>query len=162
MICNDMEPGSHQLGDTDQLVLRSKLSDMERLSPWIDGIASTFGLEDRLRFAIRLCLEEAVSNVIRHGYANKEGELITVHCAECGDDQIVFTVEDDAAPFNPFEVAELPGIGSQDTEQSGGQGIRLLRGFADTLEYEPKPGGNRLRIGFCITAPSLSNRGTPN
>ncbi len=30
----------------------------------------------------------------------------------------------------------------------GGQGIRLLRHFADLLEYEPISTGNRLRIGF--------------
>jgi len=57
-------------------------------------------------------------------------------------------VEDDAAPFNPLEVAALPSIGEQGESRIGGQGIRLLRGFADTIEYEAKPVGNRLRIGF--------------
>ena len=30
----------------------------------------------------------------------------------------------------------------------GGQGLRLLRGFAHTLEYEQTAKGNRLRIEF--------------
>jgi hypothetical protein len=30
----------------------------------------------------------------------------------------------------------------------GGQGIRLVRQFADAVEYQPKASGNRLRMGF--------------
>jgi hypothetical protein len=64
-------------------------------------------------------------------------------------------VEDDAAPFNPLEPPALPTIGEQDEGQIGGQGIRLLRGFSDMVEYEAKPSGNRLRIGFSnVVSPS--------
>jgi len=132
----------------DQLILASRLSEMERLPPWIDALATKFGIADHARFAIQLCLEEVVSNVIRHGYADQDGHFITIHCAEPQPRYVVFTVDDDAPPFNPLELDPLPAIGEQDLGAFGGQGIRLLRGFAATLEYEPKAGGNRLHIGF--------------
>jgi serine/threonine-protein kinase RsbW len=161
MICNDMETGTQRLRDGDQIVLGSTLAGMERLPAWIDGIATKLGLDERARFGVHLCLEEVVSNVVRHGYGDNGDGLVTVSCAEDGQGQIVFTVEDDAPAFNPLEGAELPAIGPEDTGLLGGQGIRLLRGFAETLEYEPKLGGNRLRIGFCATAPTLSDQSKP-
>jgi anti-sigma regulatory factor (Ser/Thr protein kinase) len=71
-----------------------------------------------------------------------------VDCSSPRPGYFVFTVEDDAAPFNPLEIAALPAVHQQDPGQIGGQGIRLLRGFSDMLEYEAKSSGNRLRIGF--------------
>jgi len=152
MIANGMEPVPDQLGSQDpvedRLVLRSTLSDMERLPAWLDVMAARFGLKDRVKFAVHLCLEEVVSNVIRHGYGNVEGQLVTVYCAQAGGGCLVFTVEDDAPPFNPLEGALLPAIGDLGAGELGGQGIRLLRGFADAIEYEPKPKGNRLHMSF--------------
>lgn len=148
MIANDMDLARNQIGHPDQLVMDSQLSEMERLPAWVESIAATYAISESVKFAINLCLEEVISNVIRHGYSNRSGQLLTVHCAAPRPGRLVFTVEDDAAPFNPLEVAALPSIGEQDESRIGGQGIRLLRGFADTVEYEAKPAGNRLYIGF--------------
>jgi anti-sigma regulatory factor (Ser/Thr protein kinase) len=50
------------------------------------------------------------------------------------------------------DAPELPPINLLDEVQIGGQGIRLLRRFADTLEYRSTPTGNRLTIGFAASA----------
>jgi anti-sigma regulatory factor (Ser/Thr protein kinase) len=136
----------------DQLVLQSTLSDMERLSGWVDRISSRDGFTEPTKFAIQLCLEEVVSNSILHGYGNRDGQHVIVSYIEPQPGHYLFTVEDDATPFDPLAPPALPAIGLEDSGQLGGQGIRLLRGFADTLEYEAKPGGNRLRIGFSNAA----------
>jgi anti-sigma regulatory factor (Ser/Thr protein kinase) len=146
-----MESDQKPVEVSDRIVLQSNLTDMERLSAWVDEIASKYRLAERVRFAVHLCLEEVVSNAIRHGYRNQDGHLVTIVCTEPHPGHCVFTVEDDATPFNPLAPPALPAIGP-DPGQLGGQGIRLLRGFADTLEYEAKPGGNRLYIGFANVA----------
>lgn len=46
------------------------------------------------------------------------------------------------------EVPELTPIGPDREIEVGSQGLRLLRAFADAVEYEPKANGNRLRISF--------------
>jgi anti-sigma regulatory factor (Ser/Thr protein kinase) len=157
MTANDMDLAQNQLRHLDQLVMGSQLSEMERLPPWIDSLAATYCIDENVKFAINLCLEEVVSNVIRHGYGNREGQFLTVDCSSPRPGKFVFTVEDDAAPFNPLEIATLPAIGEQDEGRIGGQGIRLLRGFSDSLEYEAKPAGNRLRIGFSNASAGSSN-----
>jgi len=151
-----MEPDRKQLEVPDRLVLHSSLSDMDRLSAWVDAIASKSELAEQTKFAVHLCLEEVVSNSIRHGYGDRAGQFVTVSYAEPQSGRYVFTVEDEATPFDPLAPPALPAIGLGNTDQLGGQGIRLLRGFADTLEYEARPGGNRLHIGFTNAASQVN------
>jgi anti-sigma regulatory factor (Ser/Thr protein kinase) len=157
MTANDMDLTQHQIAHLDHLVMGSQLAEMERLPVWIESLAATHGIAESVKFAIHLCLEEAVSNCIRHGYSNQEGQFVTVRCSSPRPGCFVFTVEDDAPRFNPLELAALPTIDQQQEGQIGGQGIRLMRGFSDTLEYEAKPGGNRLRIGFCNPGDAPAN-----
>lgn len=132
----------------DRIVLSSDLSEMNRVFPWIDALASQYEIAESIQFAINLCLEEAVSNVIRHGYANQSGRFIAVRFAVSTEGNVVFTIDDDAPQFNPLEAPTLPPFDEQGETRIGGHGVRLLREFADILEYEPTSTGNRLHIGF--------------
>jgi anti-sigma regulatory factor (Ser/Thr protein kinase) len=148
MAAKDMELAESRPKPVDQVVLGGTLSEMGRLTAWIDSLSAAYGFSATLKFSISLCLEEAVSNVIRHGYTNSEAQRVTVTCDASRPSHPIFTVDDNATPFNPLELPELPRLDEQDSIEIGGQGIRLLRGFATTLEYEPRPAGNRLRIGI--------------
>jgi len=141
----------------DQLVLRSRLSEMTQLSPWIESLASRHAIPGNVQFAIELCLEEVVSNVIRHGYVGAEDGSVLVSFMP-RDSYFEFVVDDEAPHFNPLDAAELSALGPDEEIRVGGQGIRLVRQFADDVEYEPKPGGNRLRLGFSAAASSASTR----
>lgn len=124
---------------------------MECLPAWIEQVAKDWAVDDRTHYAIHLCLEEAISNVIRHGYASgTDNSEITVCCSESPDGQLMFTVEDGAAPFNPLTAPTAPLLDEDGEIPVGGRGLTLLRGFADSLSYEPLANGNRLRIGFAI------------
>jgi anti-sigma regulatory factor (Ser/Thr protein kinase) len=132
----------------DQLALRSRLSDMTQLSPWIEGLASRHAIPGNVQFAVELCLEEVVSNVIRHGYAGAEDCSVVVQFAMPRDGYFEFAVEDEAPRFNPLDAPELSALDPEDETRVGGQGIRLVRQFANSVEYEPTPRGNRMRLGF--------------
>jgi serine/threonine-protein kinase RsbW len=134
--------------EVDQLILGSQLADMERLPGWVEVLGERYGIGEQTKFAIHLCLEEAVSNVIRHGYSNSPGLEVMVNFSEPRKGYFVFAVEDNSPHFNPLEQEELPKIGPGEPERIGGQGIRLIKSFADSLEYEEVEGGNRLRMGF--------------
>ena len=142
----------------DRIVLSSELSQISRIFPWIEALASQYEIVESLQFAINLCLEEAVSNVIRHGYANQAGRFIAVRFMISSEGNLVFTVDDDAPPFNPLEAASLPVLDEQGETRIGGHGIRLIRGFADMLEYEPTSTGNRLHIAFSKNVSSASTK----
>ena len=132
----------------DHIVLRGALSETSPLSEWVQSLAARYCVDDELQFAIHLCLEEVVSNIIRHGYASGTAEPVTIEFSRPREGQLVFTIEDFAPPFNPLLAPEMPLVDTGGEPAIGGRGIRLLRAFAHTLEHERTAAGNRLRIGF--------------
>ena len=129
----------------DRIFLRSQLSDIAQIPPWIESLASRYAIPENIGFAINLCLEEAVSNITRHGYgADSDGSVI-VRFTTPKQELFLFIIEDDAQHFNPLDVLTPNTRGKLGV---GGQGIHFLRHFADKLEYELTPTGNRLRIVF--------------
>jgi anti-sigma regulatory factor (Ser/Thr protein kinase) len=140
----------------DELILGSQLTDMQRLPPWVETLGKTHGIEAETEFAINLCLEEVVSNVVRHGYHEVAGSQIRVLFRTSPTGMYVFTVEDHAPAFDPLATATPPLIGEQDPGQLGGQGIRLVRAFASSVAYEPMQGGNRLHLSFARAGHSAS------
>jgi serine/threonine-protein kinase RsbW len=132
----------------DRIVLRGALSETSHLSEWVQSLAVRHRIDDQLQFAIHLCLEEVVSNIIRHGYAPDTAEPVTIEFSRPREGQLVFTIEDFAPPFNPLLAPEMPLVDAAGEPAIGGRGIRLLRAFAHTLQHERTAAGNRLRIGF--------------
>lgn len=138
-----------------RLTLKSQLDDMAALWPWVESIAAEYTIPADTVFGIHLCLEEAVSNVIRHGYGGKPGNTLTIDCALRDAHELVFIVEDQAPAFDPLTaplVEDQPVTSPMDYLRPGGRGILLMRNFANSLAYErlenSNVGGNRLTIGF--------------
>ena len=138
-----------------KLRLGSRLADLAQVAPWVESLAAEHGFSAELSFAVDLCLEEAVSNVIRHGYDGQPDRPIAIHCSlrrpADGAGELVFSIEDRAPHFNSLEaIQDEAAAPTLEELVPGGQGIRLLRKFAGSLQYEPLPNGNRLTIGFSI------------
>ena len=134
------------------LTLRSQMSEPTRIRPWIEHLAKRDAIPEETQFAINLCLEEALSNIMRHGYEGAPNREIAVRYSMPQTGVFVFIIDDQALPFNPVTALEPPIPVSLDDTSVGGQGLRLLKHFADTLKYEVAPGGNRLSISFRATS----------
>jgi anti-sigma regulatory factor (Ser/Thr protein kinase) len=136
-----------------RLVLKSNLENVDQLWPWVDAVTAEYAVPADTLFAIHLCLEEALSNVIRHAYREQPGHHVTIDFARDRTDGLVFTVEDNAPPFDPLghpaHRETLPSA-PVDPLQLGGHGIRLMRKFAGGLGYMRLPNGNRLTIRFAL------------
>ncbi len=141
----------------DRLSLQSRLSDVGRVTSWIESISARRAIPGDIQFAIDLCLEEAVSNIIRHGYVGAEDRTITLSFAMPRGGYFDFMIDDEAPHFTPLAAPSTTPGSPEETIRVGGQGIRLLRQFADSIEYEPTPSGNRLRIGFSASGPARTN-----
>jgi serine/threonine-protein kinase RsbW len=130
------------------LNLQSRLSDLARVPEWIERLATQYSIPADTQFAMNLCLEEVLSNIVRHGYSNNPDQSITIQFSSPRQNLFVFTVEDDAPAFNPVVSSVPPVLSAINENPIGGQGIRLLRQFSDALDYQPTPTGNLLSIGF--------------
>lgn len=135
------------------LRLTSSLSELSRVAPWVSELAAEYAIPGETRFAIELCLEEVLSNIVRHGYRGEAGHAITVDFASTKD-RFVFVVEDSAPAFEPLEPGEAVPE-SLESITPGGQGIRLLYRFAAAVHYERLAHGNRLTIEFRGAADSV-------
>jgi serine/threonine-protein kinase RsbW len=150
-------PAEDTVKPVSRLTLKSQLEDMAMLWTWVEAIIAEYAISPDTAFAIHLCLEEAISNVIRHGYSGQPDHTLTVDYASPNAHELVFTVEDQAPPFNPLDpslIEELPAPVPEDFLRPGGRGILLMRRFASTIAYQRlengKGGGNRLTIGFAL------------
>ena len=132
----------------ERLTLRSRISDISQVPGWIEHLASQHDIPAATQFAMNLCLEEIVSNVIRHGYSGDPDRSLGIRFASPQAGQFVLVVEDQAPPFDPLAAPEFPPPSSLDDTRIGGQGIRLVRRFADAVTYAPLPDGNRLTLAF--------------
>jgi serine/threonine-protein kinase RsbW len=146
--------GGHTTGE--RMHLKSQISELAQIPPWIERLASQFSIPESTQFAMNLCLEEVVSNIVLHGYAGKPDCPIHIQFTRPREGYFVFVVEDEAPPFNTADSPPLPPINPLDDSHIGGQGIRLLRQFADALEYQATPNGNRLSVGFSPAHSSIA------
>ena len=136
-----------------RLNLKSQLDDMAALWPWVESMGVEYAIPADTLFGVHLCLEEAISNVIRHGYDGQPGGTLTVECESPNAQEVVFTIEDHAPPFDPVSgsiIEEQPVTSPMDYLRPGGRGILLMRKFSHSLKYERLAGGNRLAIGFSL------------
>jgi serine/threonine-protein kinase RsbW len=137
----------------ERLELDSRLEELSRVRSWVDAVADWHGVAANTRFAIQLCMEEALANVVLHGYGSEPGHPIAIGSFVSGD-ALLFTIEDSAPPFAPDQPGQPPDTiqpASLESMEPGGNGLRLLHHFAASVSYERLAQGNRLTVGFPLT-----------
>jgi serine/threonine-protein kinase RsbW len=108
----------------------------------LSGLADIVALSDELVADLKLALTEAVSNSVRHAYADGAGFVSIAY--ELTGDALAVEVVDDGNGFDPERPPQIEG--EELTE--GGLGIAIIRTIADEFELHSQPGvrGSRLRF----------------
>lgn len=132
---------------TRRLAIRPELAQIERLAPWAEDFVRLVGLPSDRLFAIQLCVEEAVANVIRHSGAADGRDEIAVELTQA-DDQVLATIADRGRSFDPTAAPAFCKPASIVEASAGRFGIHLMRTFADEMRYERRDGWNRLTLRF--------------
>src|SRR5580698_9573650 len=99
------------------------------------------GFNSQTVFAIKLALEEAMMNAIKHG--NRRDEKKKVHVeANVNSKQAEIVVEDEGPGFSRRSVPDptLP----ENLEKCSGRGIHLIEAYAHEVEW--RKGGRRVRM----------------
>ncbi len=115
-----------------EITVLSSLEKVRDIENQILAGATNIGYNASDMFAIKLCLEEALTNAVRHGNRGDNTKLVTVKYCICETALEVF-VEDQGTGFNPQAV---PDPRSQENiSRPGGRGLLLMRSYMDTLDY---------------------------
>jgi len=120
------------------------------LTKWVLGVCTKYSLPDNVAFALQLCMDEAVANIIEHGKAHGRGATeISVSIAR-EDTGIVMKVVDDSDEFDPTQFGPLHSSRSLEEPAVGGLGIHLMRKFATALRYQRIDRRNHLHFVFAL------------
>jgi anti-sigma regulatory factor (Ser/Thr protein kinase) len=114
---------------------------------WLLENGPPAGLTGNSLARAEICLDELVSNVVRHGGHGARPATLTISLAR-EEKVLLLTVEDDGDPFDPRQVPEPAFARFIEEAEAGGRGIFLVRSFADDLRYERRAGQNQVTVIF--------------
>ena len=103
-----------------------------------------FELGDYDQFQVQLAVEEAVTNIIKHG-SLEVNDKISIKCQKM-DNEIHIIIEDHGKPFNQKDVCEPDFKISPLKRDPGGLGIYLIRKYMNRIDYAYNDGKNILTL----------------
>lgn len=132
-------------GDTLEFSLEVGLEQLGDCRAFIDRAGEALGLDRQLLGDLRLVVDEAVTNIVLHGYGGNAGPLEMSLSREANE--LVIRIRDQAPPFTPDAVVEPALDTALALRKPGGMGIFLMRQMMDQVVFQPQPGGgNELRL----------------
>ncbi len=132
---------------TFDLRIPRNMSGLARLGDWVDKVVATLALEANAEYALRLCVEEAVANVVMHGVPAGSADAGTVALRLRADaEALCIAIEDHCAAFDPLHVAPPEHPSTLAEAHEGGLGIHLMRQYARSIDYARREGTNQLTV----------------
>jgi serine/threonine-protein kinase RsbW len=98
-----------------------------------------FGWSDGDVYAVRLALEEGITNAIRHGNQLDPNKQVTANCRLAAK-RVWIEILDEGHGFDPERVPDPTE--PENLERPGGRGLLLMRSYMTRVEYSPR--GNHL------------------
>jgi len=124
------------------LTIRPDLDEIAGISTALEEVMKTHSFGEEEILDTQLAVEEAITNVIVHGYEGREGEIVITCRATKGTVEI--QIEDTAPPFDPLSLPEPDLTASVDDRKIGGLGIFLIRQVMDNIAYRHEDNKNIL------------------
>ncbi|HVJ85951.1 MAG TPA: ATP-binding protein [Caulifigura sp.] len=92
-------------------------------------------------FSVRLALEEALVNAIKHGNQLDPDKSVRIHC-DIEQDRVYVEIEDQGPGYIPDDVPD-PTL-DENIERASGRGLMLIKSFMNKVEFNEK--GNCIRL----------------
>jgi serine/threonine-protein kinase RsbW len=126
------------------LIVPGTLDELGAIANYVLTAAQTAGLDRTLSYDLRLAVDEIVTNIIIHGYAeaNRTGEIKVQ--AELVEQALSISIEDTAIPYDPTQTPPPSELHLPlERRQAGGLGVYLALQGVDRLTYERVGDRNR-------------------
>jgi serine/threonine-protein kinase RsbW len=108
------------------------------VGPFIEGFMadlSAAGFSDKEVFGIRLSVEEAVINGIKHGNAGDQSKQVRIEYS-VSSQQVLVSVEDEGFGFNPDAVPDP--LAAENLERPCGRGVFLMRCYMTWVHFNER------------------------
>jgi anti-sigma regulatory factor (Ser/Thr protein kinase) len=123
----------------------ARVESLAELRAFVQHACAAHAIDEERSFALRLAADEAVTNIITHGYAGQPTGFYQVDL-DMGAEQVTLVISDQGRAFDP-QGAPQPNL-TADAEQRtpGGLGLYLIHQLIDVVRYESAEGTNRLTL----------------
>jgi serine/threonine-protein kinase RsbW len=119
-------------------------SSVEEMSPLLETVAEAMtdlGYPPQDVFGMRLALEEALVNAIKHGHRLDPSKQVEVHY-HVSPEQVLLDVEDQGEGFDPENVPDPTA--AENLERPNGRGLLLIRAYTSWIRYSDR--GNAVTL----------------
>lgn len=115
--------------------LRGDIAEIARLNDLLADVLGKAATQERVAAALRLCVNEAVANVMAHGATPGVALRLDVHVYATVETAVA-TVSDNCHPFDPLSYPVATRMTSLTDAQVGGFGIHLIRETAHEVRWQ--------------------------
>jgi serine/threonine-protein kinase RsbW len=116
------------------LRITASLDNLETVREYVKGCATTLGASQEDIFGLMLAADEAVTNIIQHGYCGKMG-FIEIESEQTGPELLIH-IRDEAPRFDPTGIPEPDLTLPLEKRPLGGLGMHLIRKYMDQVAYQ--------------------------
>lgn len=134
-----------------ETLIPSNTADGLAVQEKIVSLMEQFQYSARDVFAMRLSLEEAITNAIRHGNRFAADKQVSI-CCTIDEQRMRVVVQDQGDGFEPEEVPDPTA--AEYIERPSGRGLLLMRAYLNHCEYSDG--------GRCLTMERERNSELPN
>jgi serine/threonine-protein kinase RsbW len=125
-----------------EITIKSDSTEIPAVSASLEEVMHAHGFSTDDILDTQLAVEEAITNIINHGYKNAIGEIIiscriNLYLAE-------IRIRDNAQRFDPLSLPEPNLEGTIQDRKIGGLGVFLIRQVMDEISYRYENGQNIL------------------
>jgi serine/threonine-protein kinase RsbW len=118
-----------------QLTIGGYFKDLVEVSNFVGQAAVQAGLDERGVYAVKMAVDEACTNIIKHAYGGEgRGQIRLTYKVRANELQV--TIYDQGKPFAPSEVPQLDTQAPLEARQSGGMGMYFIRTLMDDIEFK--------------------------
>ena len=104
-------------------------------------MARTHGYRSDALFAIKLAMEEALVNAVRHGNGNVPGKSVYVEF-DVDPHRTEIRITDEGDGFRPSDLPD-PTV-DENIQKPNGRGVMLIRAYMDAVDFNEK--GNSVHM----------------
>ena len=121
------------------LQITANLDELTKVRQFVEATAVTCITDQQPISDIVLAVDEAITNIIRHGYHEQPGTIeIKIHCLP---NQIEVKLCDWSPNFDPTQVTPPDPDAPLSQRKPGGLGVHMMRHLTDVLQYRELPDG---------------------
>jgi serine phosphatase RsbU (regulator of sigma subunit)/anti-sigma regulatory factor (Ser/Thr protein kinase)/transposase len=129
----------------EEITIPAQMPYLRQVRDFIEQIGTRFNFEQKVINSFKLVVDEACTNIIRHGYRDIKNGQITVR-AIVRRLSLTIVLIDNGKSFDPRQVQDPDLQKYVSIGKKGGLGIFMMRKLMDDIKYNVTHHGNELRL----------------